>query len=109
MLFLYLAVIFFPGGQTSLEEFKEFLFSAFPKLREGRGFELLKICGTTRSRNLVLIPCPNEGYHVRHLKDPQSQIGHATIFIRPLQRNISLDAVSFSLTNYYSIRCNLNE
>lgn len=98
MLFLYLAVIFFPGAQTSLEEFKEFLFSAFPKLREGRGFELL-----------VLIPCANEVYHVRHLKDPQNQIGHATIFIRPLQRNISLDAVSFSLTNYYSIRCNLNE
>ncbi|KAK0152018.1 hypothetical protein N1851_006588 [Merluccius polli] len=53
----------------------------YPKLRLGGGFELLKISGTTRSRNLILIPCPNEGYH----------IGHATLFIRPLQRNLNLD------------------
>ncbi|KAL7883320.1 hypothetical protein SRHO_G00009780 [Serrasalmus rhombeus] len=33
------------------------------------------------------------GYHVRYLKDPQTQIGHATIFIRPLQRNLSLEPI----------------
>lgn len=76
--------IFISGCQENPEKFKDFLFEAFPPLRQGGGFELLKISGTTRARQLVLIPCPNEGYHVRHLKDPHTQIGHATIFIRPL-------------------------
>ncbi|CAM4568357.1 unnamed protein product [Leuciscus chuanchicus] len=80
--------------QTNPEEFREFLLAAYPKLRQGGGFELLKISGTTRSRKLVLIPCPNDGYHVRFLKEPQTpQIGHATIFIRPLQRNLNLDPI----------------
>ncbi|XP_076842990.1 uncharacterized protein LOC143487750 [Brachyhypopomus gauderio] len=83
----------FKGCQTNPHDFREFLLAAFPKLRQGGGFELLKISGTTRSRQLSLIPCPNEGYHVRHLKDPQTQIGHATIFIRPLQRNLNIEPV----------------
>ncbi|KAF4109286.1 hypothetical protein G5714_010359 [Onychostoma macrolepis] len=85
----------FQGIQTNPEEFREFLLAAYPKLRQGGGFELLKISGTTRSRELVLIPCPNDGYHVRYLKEPQTHIGHATIFIRPLQRNLNLDPVIF--------------
>ncbi|KAI9541422.1 hypothetical protein NQZ68_029790 [Dissostichus eleginoides] len=64
---------------------------AYPKLRNGGGFELLKISGTTTSRHLIVIPCPNEGYYVRYLKDPQTQIGHATVFIRPMQRTLNLD------------------
>lgn len=83
----------FQGIQTNPEEFREFLLAAYPKLRQGGGFELLKISGTTRSRELVLIPCPNDGYHVRYLKEPQTHIGHATIFIRPLQRNLNLDPI----------------
>lgn len=105
-------ILLYPSGADRVLKYLyvcHFQFSAFPKLREGGGFELLKVCGTTRSRNLVLLPCPNKGYHVGHLKDPQNQIGHATVFIRPLQQNLSLDAVSFSLTNYYSIRYNLHE
>lgn len=92
---LVIVCLFFSGIQTNPEEFREFLLAAYPKLRQGGGFELLKISGTTRSRELVLIPCPNDGYHVRYLKEPQTQIGHATIFIRPLQRNLNLDPVIF--------------
>lgn len=95
--------LLFSGSHTDANEFKEFLCEAYPKLRLGGGFELLKISGTTRSRHLILIPCPNEGYHVRHLKDPQAQIGHASLFIRPLQRNLNLDPVSSSLFNWCSI------
>ncbi|XP_034534660.1 uncharacterized protein LOC117809074 [Notolabrus celidotus] len=83
----------FQGSQENPDKFRDFLFEAFPPLRQGGGFELLKISGTIRSRQLVLIPCPNEGYHVRHLKDPQTQIGHATIFIRPLQRTLNLEPI----------------
>nr|XP_023666598.1 uncharacterized protein LOC111843331 isoform X2 [Paramormyrops kingsleyae] len=83
----------FKGSQTNPHDFREFLFALFPKFREGGGFELLKISGSTRSRQLSLIPCPNEGYYVKHLKDAQTQLGHATIFIRPLQRNLSLEPI----------------
>ncbi|MEQ2176523.1 hypothetical protein GOODEAATRI_028815, partial [Goodea atripinnis] len=38
---------------------------------------------------LMVILCPNSGYTVQYLKNPQSQIGNATIFIRPLQRNLN--------------------
>jgi len=94
--------LLFSGTLTNPEDFRAFLLNAYPKLGQGGGFELLKISGTTRSRQLILIPCPNEGYHVRHLRDPQTQIGHATIFIRPLQRNLNLDPVRFSLLNWGS-------
>nr|XP_020475098.1 uncharacterized protein LOC109971293 [Monopterus albus] len=79
------------GSLTNPHEFREFILEAHPKLRQEGGFELVEISGTTRSRQLILISCPNEGYHVRHLKDPQTQISHATIFIRPLQRNLNLE------------------
>ncbi|XP_034095626.1 uncharacterized protein LOC117561984 isoform X4 [Gymnodraco acuticeps] len=81
----------FKGSHTDSNEFLEFLMDAYPKLRNGGGFELLKISGTTRSRHLIVIPCPNEGYYVRYLKDPQTQIGHSTVFIRPMQRTLNLD------------------
>ena len=83
------------GSQTNPNDFREFILTAYPKLRQGGGFELLRIAGTTRSRNLNLIPCPNEGYNVKYLKD--SQIGHAVLFIRPLQRSLNLEPVSSSL------------
>ncbi|MED6275893.1 hypothetical protein CHARACLAT_031293 [Characodon lateralis] len=87
----------FQGSHTSPEEFKDFILSSFPKLRDGGGFKLLKIAGSTRSRQLMVIPCPNSGYTVQYLKIPQSQIGHATIFIRPLQRNLNPNPVSSPL------------
>lgn len=70
---LVIVRLLFSGIQTNPEEFREFLLAAYPKLRQGGGFELLKISGTTRSRELVLIPCPNDGYHVQYQKEPQTQ------------------------------------
>ena len=91
LLFLYLFLV---GNHTSTDELMEFLLSSFPKLRSAGGFELLRISGMTRSRQLLLIPCPNKGYDIKFLKDPRTQIGNAIIFIRPLQRNLNLDPVS---------------
>ncbi|XP_057712511.1 uncharacterized protein LOC130929422 [Corythoichthys intestinalis] len=51
------------------------LFEVFPKLQNAGGFELLKIKGATRSRNLTLIPCPSTGYTLAYLKDPSTNIG----------------------------------
>ncbi|MEQ2273593.1 hypothetical protein XENORESO_006221 [Xenotaenia resolanae] len=54
----------FQGSPTSPEEFKDFILSSFPKLRDGGGFEILKIAGSTRSQQLMVIPCPNSGYTI---------------------------------------------
>ncbi len=69
------------------------LMEVFPKLKEGGGFEFLKIAGSTRSRNLVLLPCPSTGYTLAYLKDPSTMIGQATIYIRPLQQDLPIDCV----------------
>lgn len=86
--------IFCSGDPSDAHEFKEFLFNNYPKLRDGGGFELLRITGSTRSRQLSVIPCPNEGYTVNYLRDPRTLVGHATVYIRPLQRDLSDTSVS---------------
>lgn len=81
------------------------LMAVFPKLQEGGCFELPKIMGSTRSPNLVVLPCPSTGYTLAYLKDPKT-IGQATIYIRPLQQDLPTDCVHrFRL----SLRYNQNE
>uniref|UniRef100_G3N7I1 HECT domain-containing protein n=1 Tax=Gasterosteus aculeatus aculeatus TaxID=481459 RepID=G3N7I1_GASAC len=70
------------------------LMEVFPKLQQGGGFELLKLVGSTRSRNLALLQCPSTGYTLAYLKDPSTMIGQATIYIRPLQQDLPLDCES---------------
>lgn len=91
------ACFYFTGDQENSQEFVEALLTCFPKLRDAGGFELMRISGATRSRQLAVVPCPNEGYTVSYLKDPSTMINHATLFIRPKQRNLSLDHVRFDL------------
>lgn len=66
----------------------------FPQLKDTGGFELLRISGTTRGRNLCLIPSPDTGYTVRYLRSPQSGIRQAMVYIRPLQKSIDLEDAS---------------
>ncbi|XP_023813581.1 uncharacterized protein LOC105358285 [Oryzias latipes] len=77
--------------------FKSTIEENFPQLKDTGGFELLRISGTTRSRNLGLIPCPDTGYTVRYIRSPICGIGQATIYIRPLQKSIPVDDGSFIL------------
>ena len=60
---------------------------AFPKLKEGGGYELLRIGGSGDRNTLQLIPQPAQGFSVFYLKEVVRQ---AKIFIRPLQRNIDI-------------------
>lgn len=83
--------LIFRGNQENSQEFVESLFTSFPKLRDAGGFELMRISGTTRSRQLAVVPCPNDGYTVSYLKDPRTMINHATLFVRPMQRNLSME------------------
>ncbi|CAL9707492.1 unnamed protein product [Knipowitschia caucasica] len=79
------------GNDTDPMVLTNKLMEVFPKLQDGGGFELLKISGSTRSRNLALLPCPSSGYTLAYLKDPSTMIGQATIYIRPLQQDLPID------------------
>ncbi|KAF6738325.1 hypothetical protein FQA47_007876 [Oryzias melastigma] len=71
--------------------FKTTIEENFPQLKDTGGFELLRISGSTRTRNLGLIPCPDNGYTVGYIRSPICGIGQATIYIRPLQKSIPVD------------------
>nr|XP_055049938.1 uncharacterized protein LOC129436070 isoform X2 [Misgurnus anguillicaudatus] len=43
----------------------------------------------TRSRKLMVLPCPNTGYTIKTLKE---NTGHAVIYIRPMQKDIDLSS-----------------
>lgn len=67
-------------------EFHEEIMSAFPKLSEGGGYELLRT-QPNNNRELCVIPPKCGGYAVEYLKNVVSQ---AKIFIRPIQKDLSL-------------------
>lgn len=62
----------------------EKIIECFPALRAG--YELLR-CGDGRSKDLLLIPMPQDGFTVPYLK---SVLGQAKGYLRPLQRDITL-------------------
>ena len=70
------------------------IMAAFPKLKEGGGYELLRASdfGGQR-RELVLIPSPSEGYTVSYLKEVLRQ---AKVYVRPVQQNLNLIELSSS-------------
>lgn len=67
------------------------LFSAYPKLREAGGFQLCRCLPNSRQLD-VLTPIAHSSPSV--LKE---HVGNSKTYIRPLQKNLSLDSV-FELT-----------
>jgi len=70
-------------------DFYDHIVCAYPKLRSGGGFELLR-SSDGNSKELAIIPPPPAGYTVSFLK---SIMGHAKVYIRPLQTNLSMEIV----------------
>lgn len=69
------------------EGFRQLLLDAYPKLEGGGGFELLRC--KPKSKDLLLISC-------RISSSPKllkRRVGNGKIFIRPIQRDLSLDEV----------------
>ena len=62
----------------------------FPKLCDAGGFELLRI-PEGGGKLLDIIAAPDNGYSVSYLK---AVVHHAKIYIRPLQRNLSVEPVT---------------
>ena len=67
------------------------LMEAFPQLKEGGGYELLK------ANQLEVIPSPADGYTAAYLKDV---VGQGKLYIRPIQRDLALTPVSSSVCVY---------
>ena len=69
-------------------DFHSEIMNAFPDLKEGGGYELLRVGDSGGQRNtLQLIPSPPEGYTVNYVKEVVRQ---AKVYIRPVQQNLSL-------------------
>ena len=62
----------------------------FPNPSDSGGFELLRIPEGGGGEQLGVIAAPDSGYTVSYLR---AVVHHAKIYIRPMQRNLSLDAV----------------
>ena len=81
------------GGETlsimesaDAEDLHHDLLEAFPKLRAGGGYELLRT-SERNNRTLDVIPPPLSGYTVAYFK---SVAGQAKIYVRPLQKDLDL-------------------
>lgn len=72
---------------ASPEEFHHMIINAFPKLEEGGGFELLRC--KPKSKDLLLISSRVWGTP----KLLKKRVGNGKIFIRPIQRDLSLDVI----------------
>ena len=62
------------------------LLEAFPKLKDGGGYELLRT--EDGRKTLILLPCPPGGYTITYLK---SVLNQAKAYVRPIQRNLTLN------------------
>ena len=82
----------FPKEGNSAEV-HETILVAFPVL--GEGYEILR-AGEGRSKQLLLIPMPPNGFSVSYL---QSVLGQAKGYLRPLQRDIVMETRQGSIAS----------
>lgn len=83
--------------ESSAEALHQELLSAFPRLRDGGGYEFLKLDETSR-KQLSVVPPPLGGYNPSYLRAIFLQ---AKIFIRPLQRNLDLTPMNDEVSLYF--------
>ena len=84
-------------GDSDAHGIHEELLSQFPKLRESGGYELMRT-QDKGSKFLNVIDVPPSGYSATYLK----AVAHsARIFIRPLQRDLSLLPEKVEVNNYF--------
>ncbi|XP_062399430.1 uncharacterized protein LOC134089117 isoform X2 [Sardina pilchardus] len=81
----------FQGNENSSEELSVSVLETFPKLASCGGFELMRVIGASRSRDLVVLPCIGTGYTTRFLRSPEAAVGQAILYVRPLQEDIALE------------------
>lgn len=79
---------------------------AFAILREGGGYELLRVSDCGPRNTLHVIPQPAQGYSVSYLKEVVRQ---AKVYIRPVQRDLQMNpevqSAPDSVTILYYAKC----
>lgn len=80
-------VIEFPSLHASGEEFRDLLYSFFPKLKDGGGFELCRCVPNSRNLEVLSDVVHSSPYHLKE------RVGNARTYIRPLQRDLDLSEV----------------
>ena len=78
-------------------EFHDSIISAFPKLTSGGGYELLRTL-PNNNKELCVIPPPSGVHTVEYIKNIVSQ---AKVYIRPIQKNLSLDTLCDNTDIWY--------
>ena len=71
-------------------QFHDDMIAAFPKLREGGGYELMRT-QQNNNRELCVIPSLSGGYTAEYLK---AIVGQAKVYIRPIQQDLSTSPMS---------------
>lgn len=87
---LYFYLIFVLDKYCTPQEFSDHLFQHFPMLKDCGGFQLLRSRGSTRSKKLETIPCPDDGYSPEYLLSESVMVGQALIYIQPLQKDLQV-------------------
>ena len=86
---------------TGQEFYDELLFQ-YPKLKEGGGFELLRV-PEGGGKDLEVIKVPDGGYNVEFLR---AVVHSARIFIRPLQKSLDLRPQTSQVSKNCTIKVN---
>lgn len=91
----------FNDVQCTSQDFIKTLEEAFPPLRQSGGFKLMRCC---RSKQLIDIVMPPEGYSINYLKN-RSSLNKAVAYIVPLQCDLALngDKQNVSNVNYFCV------
>lgn len=84
-----------PDIECGIADFHSLLLESFPKLKDGGGFEFLRC--TPNTRDLELIP-PHISRVPRLLKQ---RVGNGRVYIRPIQRDLCLEAEEVSPQQEY--------
>ena len=89
------------NANSSAIELEEKLEEVFPRLVNGRGFELLR--RGSSGNCLIVIHKPGSGYTVKYLRESAS-LGQALLYVRPLQTNLDASPEESSVDFHSEVR-----
>lgn len=91
--------VLIPDIDCSWEEFKSTLISAFPKLKEGGGFDILRCIPNTKDLEIISLAVAQSP------KLLKSVVANGRVFVRPIQQNLQLDPIVLSTTQVITNIC----
>ena len=89
------------NSYSEMQDIYEELLYQFPKLKQGGGFELLRV-PEGGGKLLQVIASPESGYTVAYLR---AVVHHAKVYIRPMQNNLDPDPEPSKVGCFYVCMC----